>query len=190
MTIYLARSPFSLVLVTLILCSNRFLLRTQTLNRPSPKRSSSRYMGDHSSATVFEVGDSVTVVEDVMKAGRNLRGLSGEVIETWEKCDVDPTCCCAEWVDDGLSVHVKFNIPYESDEGDRKALIANEVFIHYFAESELVKAESLGQGQSKIGDENSAPFDGLSCKAFKLDKLKMGEQAQRIAAFVESREKS
>jgi len=99
-------------------------------------------------------------------------------------------CCCAEWVDDGLSVHVKFNIPYESDEGDRKALIANEVFIHYFAESELVKAESLGQGQSKIGDENSAPFDGLSCKAFKLDKLKMGEQAQRIVAFEESREKS
>eukprot|EP00569_Conticribra_weissflogii_P018174 CAMPEP_0171448570 /NCGR_PEP_ID=MMETSP0881-20121228/39683_1 /TAXON_ID=67004 /ORGANISM="Thalassiosira weissflogii, Strain CCMP1336" /LENGTH=227 /DNA_ID=CAMNT_0011973001 /DNA_START=29 /DNA_END=711 /DNA_ORIENTATION=+ len=227
MTIYLARSPFSLVLVTLILCSNRFLLRTQTLNRPSPKRSSSCYMGDHSSATVFEVGDSVTVVEDVMKAGRNLRGLSGEVIETWEKCDVDPTvssdfspnfivvdlvqtcngelvfslnrcccaewvddglsvhvkfniphesnedgrkCCCAEWVDDGLSVHVKFNIPHESNEDGRKVMIAKDVFIHYFAESELVKSEHIGQGQSKIiideGGENSAPFVGLSCKTF------------------------
>lgn len=101
-------------------------------------------------------------------------------------------CCCAEWVDDGLSVHVKFNIPYDSNEDDRKPLIANDVFIHYFAESELVKAESLGQGQSKTisieeGDENSAPFDGLSCKSFKLDKLKMGEQAQRIAAFEKSR---
>jgi len=127
-------------------------------------------MGDHSSATVFEVGDSVTVVEDVMKAGRNLRGLSGEVIETWEKCDVDPTCCCAEWVDDGLSVHVKFNIPHESNEDGRKVMIAKDVFIHYFAESELVKSEHIGQGQSKIiideGGENSAPFVGLSCKTF------------------------
>eukprot|EP00956_Cyclotella_meneghiniana_P031067 scaffold80492_cov75-Cyclotella_meneghiniana.AAC.1 len=36
--------------------------------------------------------------------GRNLKGLDGIVVETWEKCDVDPTCCCAEWVDEGLSV--------------------------------------------------------------------------------------
>ena len=30
-------------------------------------------------------------------------------------------------------------------------------------------------------------FDGLSCTAFKLDKLSMGEQARRIAAFEESK---
>jgi adenine/guanine phosphoribosyltransferase-like PRPP-binding protein len=48
-------------------------------------------MGDHSSATVFQVGDTVVVVDDVMKMGRNLRGLTGTVVETWEKCDVDPT---------------------------------------------------------------------------------------------------
>lgn len=40
-------------------------------------------------------------------------------------------------------------------------------------------------------DEKDAPapaaFDGMSCKAFKLDQLKMGKQAQRIAAFEKSR---
>ena len=40
------------------------------------------FMGDHSCATIFQVGDTVTVIEDVMKAGRNLNGLSGSVIET------------------------------------------------------------------------------------------------------------
>ena len=135
---------------------------------------------DHSSATVFQIGDTVTVIEDVMKAGKSLRGRSGEVIETWEKCDVDPTCCCAEWVDDGLSVHVRFS----ADE-DSNTLFANDTFIHYFAESELVKKKN-----KENKDESSNPtvaFDGLSCTAFKLDKLKMGEQAQRIAAFEQSR---
>lgn len=49
-------------------------------------------MRDRSSANWFNVGDSVRVVDDVMKAGTNLRGRVGTVIETWEKCDVDPTC--------------------------------------------------------------------------------------------------
>lgn len=40
------------------------------------------FMGDHSAATLFEIGDTVTVVEDVIKAGRNLNGLSGTVIQT------------------------------------------------------------------------------------------------------------
>jgi hypothetical protein len=48
-------------------------------------------VGDHSSATRFQIGDTVKVVEDVMKMGRNLKGLDGIVIETWEKCEVDPT---------------------------------------------------------------------------------------------------
>lgn len=90
-------------------------------------------MGDHSSATLFEVGDTVKVIEDVIKAGDNLRGRIGTVIETWEKCDVDPTCCCAEMVDEGLSVHVKFNAKNE----DEDVLSASDTFIHYFAESEL-----------------------------------------------------
>ena len=52
---------------------------------------SSVFMGDHSSATRFQVGDSVMVVDDVLKMGRNLKGLAGIVVETWEKCDVDRT---------------------------------------------------------------------------------------------------
>lgn len=98
---------------------------------------------DHSSATVFKVGDEVTVVEDVMKAGKNLRGRSGEVIDTWETCDVDPTCCCAEWVDDGLSVHVRFV-------AEENALFANNTFIHYFAESELVMKQEPVTKETKM----------------------------------------
>lgn len=94
---------------------------------------------DHSSATLFGIGDTVTVIDDVMKSGRNLNGMTGEVTFTWEKCDVDPTCCCAEWVDEGLSVHVKFNVDEENNEEEGESLFANDTFIHYFAESELVK---------------------------------------------------
>ena len=101
-------------------------------------RYQTRLFMDHSSATLFEIGDTVIVVDDIMKSGRNLNGLSGKVTFTWEKCDVDPTCCCAEWVDEGLSVHVKFNVDDENNEkGD--SLFANDTFIHYFAESELMK---------------------------------------------------
>ena len=98
-----------------------------------------RLFMDHSSATLFEVGDTVKVIDDVMKSGRNLNGMIGEVTFTWEKCDVDPTCCCAEWVDEGLSVHVKFNVDDENNKEEGESLFANDTFIHYFAESELVK---------------------------------------------------
>ena len=137
------------------------------------------FMADHSSVTSVSVGDSVTVVEDVLKAGKNLRGFSGTVIETWEKCDVDPTCCCAEWVDEGLSVHVRFKVDGENE------LLANDTFIHYFAESELVKKKEDDCAEDQ--DDPSIAFDGLSCTAFKLDKLQMGEQAKRIAKFEQSR---
>ncbi|KAL7530187.1 hypothetical protein ACHAXR_003351 [Thalassiosira sp. AJA248-18] len=140
-------------------------------------------MGDHSCATIFQKGDTVTVMEDVMKAGKNLKGLSGTVIETWEKCDVDPTCCCAEWVDEGLAVHVRFTVDDEEGNG----LFANDTFIHYFAESELVKKKEDLDSSNSSSSSSDVAFDGLSCKAFKLDKLSMGEQAKRIAAFEESR---
>ena len=89
-------------------------------------------MGDRSCAARFRVGDAVSVTRDVEKLGRNLNGRAGHVVETWEKCDVDPTCCCAEWVEEGLSVHVKF----EAD-GEEQRLFGNETFVHYFAEAEL-----------------------------------------------------
>eukprot|EP00571_Detonula_confervacea_P001947 CAMPEP_0172321412 /NCGR_PEP_ID=MMETSP1058-20130122/43306_1 /TAXON_ID=83371 /ORGANISM="Detonula confervacea, Strain CCMP 353" /LENGTH=140 /DNA_ID=CAMNT_0013036915 /DNA_START=237 /DNA_END=659 /DNA_ORIENTATION=- len=137
-------------------------------------------------ATRFRIGDIVTVMEDVMKAGKNLNGLSGKVIETWEKCDVDPTCCCAEFVDEGLAVRVRFNVDNVEMEND---LFANDTFIHYFAESELIlKKEDLGNSSDDEKQQPAVAFDGMSCKAFKLDKLSMGEQAKRIAAFEASRE--
>lgn len=85
-------------------------------------------MRDSSAAYWFSVGDTVEVVEDVRKADKNLRGWKGRVVETWEKCDVDPTCCCAEQVDENMAVRVKF----EAREG-------LQPFFHYFAESELIK---------------------------------------------------
>jgi hypothetical protein len=93
------------------------------------------------------------------------------------------SCCCAEWVDEGLSVHVKFNVPSEGTAQNVDPLVANDVFVHYFAESELDKYNHRSDSADPV------PFDGLSCKAFKLDKLKMGQQAQRIAAFEERNKK-
>ena len=60
--------------------------------------------------------------------------------ETWEKCDVDPTCCCAEFVDENFAVNVKFHgsvNPEESNESD--FIVGIEGFSHFFAEEELVK---------------------------------------------------
>jgi hypothetical protein len=131
-------------------------------------------MRDASCAYWFNVGDSVRVVDDVMKAGANLNGRTGTITETWEKCDVDPTCCCAEQVDRGMAVRVEFQ--GSDDDGS---------FLHYFAEEELVIVKDDAKETSNSKDE--APFDGMSCKAFKLQHLQMGEQAKRIAAFEESR---
>lgn len=136
-------------------------------------------MADHSCATIFTIGEIVSVTEDVLKAGTNLKGLSGEVIQTWEKCDVDPTCCCAEFVDEGMAVHVRFNVEDVGDVGNQ--LFANDTFIHYFAESELIKKKQENVENQQSADE--VAFDGMSCKAFKLGKLSMGAQAKRIAAF-------
>ena len=45
-------------------------------------------MRDASASYWFTVGNTVRVVEDVDKAGVNLKGRTGKVVETWEKCDV------------------------------------------------------------------------------------------------------
>lgn len=89
-------------------------------------------------------------------------------------------------------MHVKFNVPNQNTDGNVDPLLANDIFVHYFAESEL--EECIGnegiEGQSSTVKVETAPFDGMSCKTFKLDKLKMGQQAQRIAAFEEQNRKS
>jgi hypothetical protein len=52
--------------------------------------------------------------------------------------------------------------------------------MHYFAEEELTHAPE----DDTIVEE--LPFNGMSCTAFKLDQLKMGQQAKRIAAYEQS----
>lgn len=141
-------------------------------------------MRDVSASYWFNVGDAVRVVDDVIKANMNLKGRCGVVRETWAKCDIDPTCCCAEQVDLGMAVRVEF-VGSETSDADEGS------FPHYFAEEELiqVKEEEQQRGATKlstIDSNDDMPFDGKTCNAFKLDQLKMGEQAKRIAAFQES----
>ena len=72
---------------------------------------------DASMSTLFSIGNVVRVVaSDVTKAGLgSLYNWTGTVVETWEKCDVDPTCCCAEQVDPNLAVRVQFTILTNQD---------------------------------------------------------------------------
>jgi len=131
-------------------------------------------MRDASASYWFRVGDSVRVVDDVLKAGSNLNGRIGTVVETWEKCDVDPTCCCAEQVNPEMAVRVRF-------QGTEKQASASGEgsFYHYFAEEELVKIRSEEEQIS----EPVVPFDGMSCVAFKMDQLKIDEKPRHIASY-------
>jgi hypothetical protein len=153
-------------------------------------------MRDRSASYWFNVGDAVQVVESVIKGGiGDLKGSTGKVISTWSKCEVDPTCCCAEQVDRDMAVQVEFFGTASS---------SSSSFTHYFAEDELTavvdtysaeKEEEVEQEKEPIKlmnvkDDSSSSgvaFDGMSCKAFKLDQLKMGTQARRLAAFEASR---
>lgn len=99
-------------------------------------------MRDRSGSFVFKNGDTVKVVEDVYyripvtspplpkspTTETNLVHFTGTVIDTWEKCEVDPHCCCAELTDPNLAVRVEFKIDNDA-----------ATFRHYFAEEELVK---------------------------------------------------
>ena len=98
-------------------------------NKNRKKHQAQLTMRDRSAVSYFKVGDTVLVIEDVYKnKNLNLNGYKGIVKETWEKCQVDPTCCCAEQVDLGMAVTVVFD-----DENK------NDSFLYYFAEDELVK---------------------------------------------------
>ena len=141
-------------------------------------------MKDLSCAYWFNVGDTVKVTSSVIKAGIELEGRIGCVIETWEKCDVDPTCCCAEFVDDNFAVTVKFEGKLDSPEEEEEFIKGINTFTHFFNEDELVKVKEEVKGNDTV---SSVAFDGMSCKAFKLDQLKMGQQAKRIAEFEASR---
>ena len=146
-------------------------------------------MKDASCAYWFQVGDKVKVSSSVIKGGVDLKGRLGVVTNTWEKCDVDPTCCCAEFVDDNFAVTVKFEgkLDLGGDTSSDEFIKGIDTFTHYFNEQELTKMKEEDMQEEEKDIPSSAAFDGMSCKAFKLDQLKMGKQAQRIAAFEKSR---
>ena len=92
-------------------------------------------------------------------------------------------------------MHVKFNVPTNDISSNIAPLLANDIFVHYFAESELEISKTTKELDDRtsfdsISQETLAPFDGISCKAFKVEKLMMGQQSQRMAAFEEGRSKS
>lgn len=163
-----------------------------TVSKPSrTKKCSHRvknlYMKDLSSSYWFQVDDKVRVTSSVIKAGVDLKNRIGVVTQTWEKCDVDPTCCCAEFVDDNYAVQVKFTGPLDPEKSKSDGLIQGiDTFVHYFNENELTK---VVEDDSSTPSASAVAFDGMSCTAFKLDQLKMGEQAQRITAFEASKNK-
>ena len=101
------RASFFLAIVCLSLGSRRVVgfsfvpsrsrLATTGLyvaGRRNSKERSLITIRDHSASYWFSPGDRIEVVEDVTKAGCNLKGMVGVVIEAWQKCEVDPTCCC------------------------------------------------------------------------------------------------
>ena len=95
-------------------------------------------MKDLSSANAFQIGDEVRVVSSVIKAGVDLNNRVGTVEETWEKCDVDPTCCCAEFVDENFAVTVRFDGSIDDVSG-KEVSGTKDIFTHFFSEDELIK---------------------------------------------------
>jgi hypothetical protein len=77
--------------------------------------SSSLQMGDRSCLPDFiKLGARVRVAADVAhrlhgSTPYSSRDMIGRVSSVWEKCDVDPTCCCAELASDA-PVEVEFNL--------------------------------------------------------------------------------
>jgi hypothetical protein len=169
-------------------------------------------MRDKSASYWFQAGDTVRVVENVYMGGgkhrENLRGRVGTVLQTWEKCNVDPTCCCAEQVNPEMAVHVQFlsssGCSQESSKQETGKNGENEddsslSFTYYFSEEELVQVNTEKEGTVQKYDtptttaavaapssstSNMAPFDGMSCTAFKLEELqKMGQKPRSIASF-------
>ena len=83
-------------------------------------------------------------------------------------------CFTKEFVDDNFAVNVKFQ-----GSVDPNSAFEND-FSHHFAEEELTK---VIEDETVVHHDETSPFDGKTCTAFKLDQLKMGEQARRIANF-------
>ena len=70
-------------------------------------------MNDSSTASVyFQIGNKVRIVKDVIHTPTNMTsfssyGMQGVVCNVWDKCEVDPFCCCAELAYDA-PIEVRF----------------------------------------------------------------------------------
>lgn len=109
----------------------------------TPEQDKRLQMTDKSCSYWFHVGDMVQVSTSVRKAGFDLKGRIGKVTETWEKCSVDPTCCCAEFVDENFAVTVRFEGKLDPNNYSQGGFILgiDENFTHHFNEDELVKVD-------------------------------------------------
>lgn len=126
--------------------------------------SSTWTMRDRSASMAFSAGDQVQVNEDIVYRNMNLKHRQGVVVETWEKCEVDPTCRCAEQVDENMAVRVEF----QQDEN------GTDAFTHYFGEDELTLVKKKNVIEA---------FDGMTCTAFKLEQLERNQKPRSIASF-------
>lgn len=103
----------SLFLFSLLFFLKRIVKIKAFVIGTSPRGLSKLTMRDGSTATTyFSVGDSIRVITDVWhhppsRPSFNSFGLIGVVVDIWEKCEVDPHCCCAELAFDA-PIEVKF----------------------------------------------------------------------------------
>ncbi len=158
--------PIQLYHCVILLATNLFVVQAWQSSFTGVAMSRKKYwasswtMRDRSASMAFRVGDRVQVTEDLVYRDMKLKHRQGIVVETWEKCEVDPTCCCAEQVDVNMAVRVDFQ-----QEG-------GVVFTHYFGEDEL----------ALVAKKNEA-FDGITCTAFKLEQLERNQKPRSIASF-------
>ena len=93
-------------------------------------------MKDGSTASgYFNVGDIICVDADVFHLSADgkkfsSKGLVGTVVEIWEKCEVDPHCCCAE-----LAHDAPFKVEFKGEK--ILALLGNSSWCAQFASEEL-----------------------------------------------------
>ena len=79
-------------------------------------------MLDGSTASIyFSIGDRIRVTEDVIHKPKesspfSSKGLIGVVIGIWDKCEVDPHCCCAELAFDApIEIRFDNNLYYKEE---------------------------------------------------------------------------
>jgi hypothetical protein len=95
-------------------------VRSRTIgNRARPSRHHLHMRDGSTAAVFFELGDSVKVVSEVLhrpnhRPAFTSKGLVGKVVSLWEKCEVDPHCCCAEQAFDApIEVEFENDLYYE-----------------------------------------------------------------------------